>query len=374
MKESCIELSGLIVHEWIARSGGSENVLQAMSNVFPESDIYCLWNDAPDRFGKTRVKESFLAQTPLRRNKAAALPFMPHLWRNVELGDYDWTLVSSHLFAHHVGTKASRESRQVFAYVHTPARYIWAPHLDSRGQSLATKLTSPYFRRLDRQRAAEGTTFAANSTFIQERIRETWHQDATVIYPPVAVTRLQSQSNWSSVLNSIEADIFGTLPTDYVLGASRFVAYKQLESVISAGEAAGIPVVLAGAGPQEKFLRDVAENASVPVYFVDSPSDHLLYALIQSARVFIFPPVEDFGILPVEAMALGTPVLVNSVGGAVESVTALNGGTAVNNFHGSEAAAAVSDAAGKDMTETKIKARMFSEESFSESLRSWMKL
>lgn len=360
------------MHEWIAKSGGSENVLRAMSNTFPTSEIYCLWNDAPHRFPDRTVKESVLANTPLRKSKAAALPFMPKIWRSISLDAYDWTLVSSHLFAHHVGTKTSRNDGRIFAYVHTPARYIWLPELDKRGQSAATRLASPFFRRLDKKRASEGATFAANSSFIRERILDTWHQDSTVIYPPVAIARLQTGGAWQDRVNNLESDILADLPNEYILGASRFVAYKQLENVVTAGEAAGLPVVLAGSGPEEKYLREVAENAKVPVYFVESPSDQLLYALIQGAQVFVFPPVEDFGILPVEAMALGTPVVVNAVGGAVESVTALEGGSAVRNFHGTEVATAIHDATSKNMIEARRKAEMFSEESFGKNLKKWM--
>lgn len=365
-------MGGLLVHEWIARSGGSENVLNAMSDTFPTADIYCLWNDAPHRFQNRTVTESALAKTPLRKSKAAALPFMPPVWSNVELEAYDWTLVSSHLFAHHVGTKTSRQSSKIFAYIHTPARYIWVPELDQRGQSRISRLISPAFQRLDRKRASEGATFAANSNFIKKRIRDTWDQDATVIYPPVAIAKLQSRESWTDLLTAAESEVLSSLPADYILGASRFVAYKQLENVIAAGEVAKVPVVLAGAGPEETFLRKVAQDASVPVSFVSSPSDALLFALIQRAQVFLFPPIEDFGILPVEAMALGTPVVVNALGGAVESVSALNGGSAVESFHGVEIAEAISSVIGKDMTEAKAKAAMFSEESFSTNLRLWM--
>ncbi|MDQ0731131.1 glycosyltransferase [Arthrobacter sp. B1I2] len=365
-------MGGLLVHEWIARSGGSENVLQAMSNTFPTSDIYCLWNDAHQRFANRVVKESLLAKTPLRKNKAAALPFMPMVWGTVALDSYEWTLVSSHLFAHHVGTRRSRANSKIFAYIHTPARYIWVPELDKRGQSRVSRRISPVFQSLDRKRASEGTTFAANSNFIKQRIRGTWEQDATVIYPPVAIANLQSQESWADLVTLGESEVLSSLPPEYILGASRFVAYKQLENVVAAGEAANLPVVLAGAGPEEAYLRNVAQDASVPVFFVKSPSDTLLFALIQKAQVFVFPPVEDFGILPVEAMALGTPVVVNAVGGAVESVSALNGGSAVSTFSGSEIAEALSSTIGKDMTEATSKAAMFSEESFSANLREWM--
>lgn len=361
-----------MVHEWIARSGGSENVLQAMSNTFPTSEIYCLWNDAPKRFADRVVKESFLARTPLRKNKAAALPFMPMVWSSVHLESYDWALVSSHLFAHHVGSRKSRINTKIFAYIHTPARYIWVPELDIRGQSAVGRRISPFFQRSDRKRASEGAAFAANSNFIRQRIRDTWDQDSRVIYPPVAISKLQSHESWADLVTSSEARVLSSLPPEYVMGASRFVAYKQLDKVIAAGESVGLPVVLAGAGPEEAFLRNVAQNASVPVIFVKSPSDALLFALIQRAQVFVFPPVEDFGILPVEAMALGTPVVVNAVGGAVESVDALNGGSAVTTFNGTEIAEALSSAIAKDMTEATSKAAIFSEESFSANLREWM--
>jgi glycosyltransferase involved in cell wall biosynthesis len=347
-------------------------VLAAMSKTFPTADIYCLWNDAPGRFPRHRVTESVLARTPLRKSKAAALPFMPGIWGRVPLTEFDWTLVSSHLFAHHVGTPSSRAQQKMHVYVHTPARYIWTPELDKRGQNPVTRLVSPYYRQLDKRRAAEGAQFAANSAFVRNRIKDTWDQDARVIYPPVSVTKLQSVQSWVETLNATEVAQIERLPETYILGASRFVPYKQLENVIRAGESSGVPVVLAGSGPEEKVLTNFAEQASVPVYFVRAPSDNLLYALIQRALVFIFPPIEDFGILPVEAMALGTPAIVNSTGGAIESVAALDGGSAVETFEGPEIKAAVHDAATKDMSDAMLKAQIFSEESFSNNVRSWI--
>ncbi|MDB5253888.1 MAG: hypothetical protein JWP27_3057, partial [Flaviaesturariibacter sp.] len=279
-----------------------------------------------------------------------------------------------HLFAHHVGTRSSRTQQKMHVYVHTPARYIWTPELDKRGQNPVTRLVSPYYRQLDKRRAADGALFAANSGFVRKRIKDTWGQESCVIYPPVSVTKLQSVRSWVEVLSAAEVAEIERLPETYILGASRFVPYKQLENVIRAGESSGVPVVLAGSGPEEKALIELAAQASVPVHFVRAPSDHLLYALIQRALVFIFPPVEDFGILPVEAMALGTPVIVNSVGGAVESVVALDGGTAVDTFEGPSIRAAVNYAATKDMSNASLKAPMFSEESFSAKIRNWVDL
>lgn len=319
-------MTGLIVHEWIARHGGSENVVDAMVAAFPNAELKCLWDDAPGRFPGTTIHESWLASTPLRRSKAAAVPFMPETWRRTGTACYDWVLVSSHLFAHHIGGRPLADGPKKLVYVHTPARYIWSPEDDPRGEHLIAKSLAPALRRIDRRRAGEGAVFAANSEFVRSRIRAAWGQDATVIHPPVRVDLLQAQADWAHTLDDAGRELLERLPADFLLGASRFVPYKRLDLVIKAGEATGMPVVLAGSGPQRAELLERARAATVRVDLIDSPSDGLLFALFQRAALFVFPPVEDFGIMPVESMALGTPVLVGPRGGARESVEALSGG------------------------------------------------
>lgn len=312
-------VSGLITHEWIEKRGGSETVLDAMVQTFPDSEIFCLWNNAPDRFGSTKIRESWLSRSALRGKKAAALPFMPATWRHTVARDpgYDWVLASSHLFSHHVQTHPDVPK---FSYVYTPARYIWTPELDKRGGHLAARLGAPLFKPLDRKRAHEAFAVAAISTFVKERIENTWNREASVIYPPVNVVSIQAVANWADELQGDEADWYTNLPEVFLLGASRFVEYKALDLVISAGELIDTPVVLVGSGPDEARLRDLAARASVPVIFRSDPSDSLLYALYQKALAYIFPPIEDFGIMPVEAMALGTPVIASAIGGAAETV------------------------------------------------------
>jgi glycosyltransferase involved in cell wall biosynthesis len=163
-------------------------------------------------------------------------------------------------------------------------------------------------------------TYAANSDFVRRRMAAAWGVEARIIYPPVDVTEIEQVENWSSRLAAEEAAVLAGLPDGYLLGASRFVPYKRLDLVIEAGEAADRPVVLAGGGPELGRLRAAAETATVPVHFVGRPSTELLWALYQRAAVFVFPAVEDFGIMPVEAMAAGAPVLAQAVGGTAESV------------------------------------------------------
>ena len=313
-------MAGVLVHEWISQSGGSENVLQAMSEVYPDADIVCLWNDSIGRFPQERLRESWLARSPLRRSKAVALPFMPSTWRKQKNLGYDWALISSHLFAHHVRFNPQPGNFRRFVYVHTPARYIWAPELDGRGQGRTARTIAAALKPLDRQRARQIATYAANSDFVRRRMAAAWGVEARVIYPPVAVTEIQRVADWSTRLDDQEAAILAGLPDGFLLGASRFVPYKRLDLVIEAGEAADRPVVLAGGGPEICRLRAAAETARVPVNFVDRPSTALLRALYQRAAVFVFPAVEDFGIMPVEAMAAGAPVVAQAVGGTAESV------------------------------------------------------
>lgn len=319
----------LITHEWVSSVGGSENVFRELLAAFPDAKAGCLWNDMPGTFDRP-VMESPLARSPMRGRKALALPMMPAVWANTELSSYETVLASSHAFGHHVAAKAAREGRRAFSYIHTPARYVWAPEVEVRGQGLAARLGSLPLKRIDRRVVDPRVQYTANSEYVRERIQRCWGVDATVIYPPVQVERIQSVERWRDGLSAAEEKLFMTLPQDgFLLGASRLVSYKRLDLVIQLGEELGMPVVIAGSGPDEAELKALAETVRVPVHFTGRVTDDQLYALYQEASLFVFLPVEDFGIMPVECMAAGTPVLVNRIGGARESVVSVGGGSEV---------------------------------------------
>ena len=120
-------VSGVLVHEWLAPRGGSENVFESLTRIFPDAARYCLWNDSDGRF--TVDGETWLARTPLRGHKAAALPLMPLAWRTLPDVDAEWILTSSHLFAHHARFGGVARHAPKLVYAHTPARYIWTPEL-----------------------------------------------------------------------------------------------------------------------------------------------------------------------------------------------------------------------------------------------------
>jgi len=361
-------MSGLIVNEWIEPAGGAERVLDRLALLFPDADMLCLWNDAPERFGDRTVRETWLANTPLRGRKALSLPFMPVTWRIPRQIHHDWVLVSSHAFAHHVRVEGDAPK---YVYAHTPARYLWAPELDARGDNLAAKIAGPPLRALDRASAQHPIAIAANSRFVAERIERSWGRTATVIHPPVDVTGIASGA-WRGLLTDDEKRTLDALPNDFVLGLSRFIPYKRLDAVIEIGERLGQPVVIGGFGPLEGALRAQAEDASVPVEIVVRPTDAMVAALMDRAMLFVFPPIEDFGIVAVEAMASGTPVMANRQGGASDSVVDGVSGALFDPYSPSEAIAAAALCASIPRAQIIAHARQFDATKFDAALIGWM--
>ena len=361
-------MTGLLVSEWIEPTGGAERVLDRLAGLFPDADMMCLWNDAPERYPDRGVRETWLARTPLRSHKALALPLMPSTWRSPQRG-YDWAIVSSHAFAHHVNVGSPGAPKLV--YVHTPARYLWARELDARGDNLAARLAGPPLRAIDRRASREAAGIAANSQFVADRIGRAWDREATVIHPPVDVAWIHS-GGWDRQLTDADRRVLDALPAEFVLGVSRFIPYKRLDVVMQTGELLGLPVVIAGHGPLEAQLRAMAVDLSVPVHFHVQPSDALIYALMERARIFVFPPIEDFGMVAVEAMASGTPVMANRVGGSGESVQDGVGGALFDPDSPAEIRAAAEACAGLSNARIAAHAHRFDATEFDRALFEWV--
>ncbi|WP_312168306.1 glycosyltransferase, partial [Microbacterium sp.] len=313
--------------------------------------------------------ETWLAKTPLRRRKAAAVGLMPLAWRTLPPVDAEWVLASSHLFAHHARFAGPARGVPKLVYAHTPARYIWNPELDARGGSLPARAAASALKGLDRRRAQEPVAIAANSVFVQKRIEDAWRRESTVIHPPVDVGGFLR----AAAPDQRELDTLARLPERFLLGFSRFIPYKRLELVIDAGIAAGVPVVLAGAGPDEARLREFAdERAGSAVFFVPSPGAELYRALLQRSIALVFPAIEDFGIVPVEAMAAGRPVIANAVGGAAETIVHGRTGALVEGWSRDEMRRAVEMAATLSPDACRAQAMTFSEEVFADRIRQWV--
>lgn len=362
----------VLVHEWIEPHGGAEKVVDSLVRVFPDADLVCLWDDAPGRFDGTRVRESALARTVLRRSKIAALPAMPLVWSRTPGAGYERAVVSTHLFAHHVRFPASGDLVR-YVYVHTPARYLWTPELDPRGRSLPVRAVAPMLRSVDRRAAHRGrAVYAANSRFVADRVRDCWDVDARVIHPPVDAAAVAAVADWSQALSPEDARLLEGLPEHFVLGASRMVEYKRLDKVVDAGAAVGLPVVLAGGGPDEDRLRGYGDAAPVPVHLLGRVSDALLYALYQRCSVYAFLGVEDFGIMPVEAMAAGAAVVANRTGGAAESVLDGRTGALCDPDDPKDLAAAVARALAATPQACREQALTFDRQVFESRIAAWV--
>lgn len=364
-------MSGVLVHEWLSRRGGSENVLEEFARIFPDASIAALWDDAPERFSAGRVKETWMARTPLRAHKALALPLMPATWRHLGKSDADWILCSSHLFAHHARFQGAARDAPKYVYTHTPARYVWTPELDLRGDNAVIRAASKPLQVLDRKRAQEAHSIAVNSKFVGERVSKTWERDSQVIYPPVDVATFAVSAENS--LTAEEQIILEHLPKDFILGASRFVPYKRLDVAIEAGIASDVPVVIAGRGPDEARLRSISERHPSQVTFIDQPSTALLNQLYRRAMVLVFPAVEDFGIMPVEAMASGTPVIANVIGGASESVQHKVTGVLLESFDSASLKDAVQTASKISSEACVERAWAFDTSVFDQRVEDWIK-
>ena len=211
-----------------------------------------------------------------------------------------------------------------------------------------------------------------NSDFVGRRLKEAWDTPSITIYPPVEVDDIQSVDDWSTKLDPDELEQLAALPDSFLLGASRFIPYKRLDQVIRAGEVSDMPVVLAGDGPLADQLQAQAHTSRVPVHIVRRPSTALLRALYQRSAAYVFPAVEDFGIMPVEAMAAGAPVVANQVGGAAESVLPEVTGALTDFRNDGELKKAVGRALGTHQRDRVERARAFSVRRFSSDITEWV--
>jgi glycosyltransferase involved in cell wall biosynthesis len=304
-----------VVHEWLTSFAGSERVVEQLLLMYPEADLFVAVDDLPAAerswLGGRQPITGPLQRLPgpLRRRFRGLLPLMPFLIEQVDLSSYDLVLSSSHAVAK--GVLCGPDQVHV-SYCHSPMRYAWDlqhQYLRESGlgfgpRGLLARASLHYLRHWD-QRSAQGPdTIVANSNYVARRIRRCWGRESTVVHPPVAV------------------DAFPLCEgkDDYFLAASRLVPYKQMPLIAEAF--AGMPnrrLVIVGDGPDRPRLEALARSHSNLDYRGWLPTPELRI-LMQRARALVFAAEEDFGILPVETMASGTPVIAFGRGGVVDSV------------------------------------------------------
>jgi glycosyltransferase involved in cell wall biosynthesis len=304
-----------IIHEWLVTAAGSERVLEQIISLFPHADIYSLVDFLPARERSIildkKVTTSFIQSLPFARKYYRNYrPLVPLAVEGFNLSQYDLILSSSHAVAK--GVKKDPGQLHI-CYCHTPMRYAWdlrdqylkESGLDHGLKGLLAKMTLEYLRRWDARTADRVDYFIANSRYIGDRIKRSYNRDASVIYPPVDVNTF----------------VCSEVKDDYYFTASRMVPYKKVDLIVEAfSTMPDKKLVVVGDGPDfGKVKTKAAKNIEFLGY---QPSD-VLKGYMQRAKAFVFAAEEDFGIVPVEAQACGTPVIAFGRGGVLETIQSL---------------------------------------------------
>lgn len=302
-----------LVHDYLVQYGGAERVLEALCEIFPMAPIYTLVYEKQlfsGKFGKRKIYTSFLQSFPLSKSHHRAFPvLMPMAIESFDFSGYDIVISDSNSYAKGIMTGPDTLH---LCYCHTPMRYAWDDYYSYAERftfsSLAKKfipLAMNYIRLWDKISAERVEKFIANSKFIKKRIKKYYRRDAEVIYPPVDL---------SFYLKSCGIKRKGG---GYFLIVGRLIPYKRFDLVIEAFNILGLPLKIVGDGPEAKRLKSIAKSN---VEFLGWLSDEEVRNYYALARGFLFPQEEDFGIVALEAMANGTPVIAYRGGGALEIV------------------------------------------------------
>ena len=301
-----------LVHEWLTIIGGSENVFKEIASLFPEADIFTLVAQ-PDTITKLglqnhKLTTSFIQSLPFAKTKYRSyLPFFPLAIESFDLSQYDLIISSSHAVAKGVLVT----SNQIHVcYCHSPMRYAWdlyhqyltESNLNKGIKGMIAKLVLHKVRTWDIISANRVDYFIANSNYIAKRIKKVYRRDSKVIYPNVAT------ENFTLV----------TSKDNYYFTCSRFVPYKKISLIVQAfSQMPDKKLIVIGDGPEfEKTLKMATPNTVLLGY---KPFEDLK-EYMSKAKAFVFAAEEDFGILPVEAQACGTPVIAYRKGGVLETV------------------------------------------------------
>lgn len=287
-----------LVHDYLVQYGGAERVLECFTELFPEAPIYTLFYDKDSMHGVfegKRIKTSFLQKIPLARKRHRLFPpLMPLSIEQFDFSNYDVVLSDSSSYAK--GIITGPDTLHI-CYMHTPMRYAWddcQKYIHDFGFPRIIKKLVPfamnYIRLWDKASVDRVDHLVANSNFVAGRIRKYYRREAEVIYPPV---------NTENFYPSAEKK-------DYFLMVGRLIAYKRHDVAIDAFNKLGLPLKIVGRGPEMKRLKKIA---GPNIEFLGRISEKELPKYYAECRAFIFPQEEDFGIVAMEAMASGKPLI-----------------------------------------------------------------
>ena len=277
-------------------------MVDALLEVFPDADFFTTaYNDkALPEYKSRHPKVSFLDKIPIvRRRHQLVPPLLLKAIESLDLSGHDLIISSSSA----IGKGIRKPANSIhICYCHTPMRYVWQPELDNRLVKIPFgRFFINYLKKWDLATNKNVDYFITNSNFTKARIKKHYDRDVAVIYPPV----------------KIDKEFQTTGKRDYYLCLGRLIPYKRFDLAIEACNELGKKLIIAGEGPEFQKLKGMSNEN---VRFVGRVDNTKKFQLLANAKAVIFPSEEDFGIVPIESMSQGTPVIAYGKGGALESV------------------------------------------------------
>lgn len=307
-----------LVHDFLVNYGGAERVFEAIAELYPDAPIYTLLANpelVEGHFKNKDIRVSWLSKLPqfLQKRYRLFLPLFPVAVESFDLRDFDLVISSSGAWSKGIVTRLNTTH---IAYVHSPMRYAWDYHeqylreLGANGKRrIFTRMLLSYLRVWDRQAAERPDVILTNSRFTEARVKKYYRRDSMVVYPGAL-----DLSEKMGTLRQAQGDGENR---HHFLVVSRLTHSKQVTPVIEAFNKLGFPLVIVGDGSDRQTLEKKAEKN---IRFTGFVADSELAALYRGARALVFPSEEDFGMVAVEALSFGTPVIAYDYGGIREII------------------------------------------------------
>lgn len=308
-----------LVHDWLTGMRGGEKVLDMLCSLFPTAPLWTLLHikgTVNSKIEGRTIRSSLLRLMPSARNKYRNyLPLFPLFAELNKVRNADLVISTSHAVAKAMVRRRRGQRPYHICYIHTPMRYAWDMFDSYFGPERVGRFASrviyrPILRAMqsyDLRTSDRVDLFLANSNYVADRVRRFYGRDSVVVPPPVDTERFRAQERSSE---------------DWYLVVSALVPYKRVDDTIRASKRLGRRLKIVGTGPEARALKRLAADIGADVDFLGFVRDEDLGSYYGRARALLFPGVEDFGIVPVEAIACGCPVIALAAGGILDSMDA----------------------------------------------------
>lgn len=292
-----------LVYDRVNKWGGAERVLLALHEIFPDAPLFTsVYFPENAKWAKVfpKVIPSFLQKIPTARHHHEWFaPLMPLAFESLKLADFDLIISVTSEAAKGIHTSSKQTH---ICYMLTPTRYLWSGYDLYFHNKILEKISQPivsYLKWWDKRAIKRPSKIISISTVVQKRVKKYYNRKSEIIYPPVDIKKYKS-------LGKVKKE-------NYYLLVSRLVPYKKVDLAIESFNQLGLPLIIVGTGSEEKRLR---KKANKNIKFVGQITDRKLISYYKQAQALIFPQIEDFGLVAIEAMAAGTPVIAFAKGGA----------------------------------------------------------